>query len=331
MINKPPVADLTQLSAFLQVSGRALTYLAKFTGDNVNKHEIVTNNGAKHRTIYAPNEALKMVQSRFRERILLPIATPDYVHGFVPGKSSATNAGQHTDSGLVVNLDLKDFFPSISARRVHAFWKWVLSDVTDEAVKKRLAWVATSVTTFDGHLCQGFVTSPDIANRIAWKLDLRLAALAASKSLTYTRYADDLTFSARAYDGNCRWLIDAVSDIAADEGFKVNPKKIAVMRPHRRQVVTGLVINKVFDAETKAMVSAAPRIPRHELRRIRAMCDKGAAMKNPEDRAHVEGWLSYIHSVQPEKAAELRALLEARIANPKWPVPKKAVKRGHKA
>ncbi len=317
---KPPVSDLTQLSAFVQVSGRALTYLAKHTADNVNKHQITTNNGAKRRTIYAPSDKLKMVQQRVRERILLPITTPDFVHGFVPGHSLVTNAREHVNAGLIVNLDLKDFFPSISARRVYGFWSWVLSEVADKKERTKMAWVLTGITTFDDHLCQGFVTSPDIANRVAWKLDRRLSALAASKQLTYTRYADDLTFSARAYDGNCGWLIAAVKEIAEAEGFRVNPKKIAVMRPHRRQIVTGLVVNKVFDESSKNLVNAAPRIPRYELRRIRAMCDKGAAMKSPADRAHVEGWLSYIHSVCPETAAELRALLEERIANPKWPL-----------
>lgn len=317
-MNKPPVSDLTQLSALLQMSGRALTYLAKFTEENVKKHEIVTNNGAKRRTIYAPSEKLKMAQQRVREKILLPITTPDFVHGFVPGHSLVTNAREHVNSGMVVNLDLKDFFPSISDKRVYGFWRWVLSEVCDEKERKKMAWTLTGITAYDGHLCQGFVTSPDIANRVAWKLDRRLSALAASKSLTYTRYADDLTFSSRAYDGNCRWLIDAVSEIAVAEGFLVNPKKIAVMRPHRRQIVTGLVVNR--DSQTRAEL--APRIPRYELRRIRAMCDKGAAMKNPQDRAHVEGWLSYIHSVNPETAAGLRALLETRLANPKWPVNK---------
>lgn len=312
-MSKPMVSDFIQLCALVQVSGRGLTYMAKNAASHVQKHVITTNNGAKRRTIYAPSPSLKMMQTRLRELVLLPIETPEFVHGFVPGHSLKTNASAHVDAGMVVNIDLKDFFPSISAKRVFGFWKWVFDGIEDEKERNKVAWMATGITTFDDHLCQGFVTSPDIANRVAWKLDRRVSALAASKGLTYTRYADDLTFSAKAYDGNCRWLIEAVSQIAEEEGFKVNNKKIAVMRPHRRQVVTGLVVNR--DSKTKAPLPA--RIPRYELRRIRAMCDKGAAMRSPADRSHVEGWLSYIHSVQPEKAAQLRALLDARIANPK--------------
>lgn len=323
--HKPPVADLTQLSAFIQVRGRALTYLAKFTDREVKRHEITTNGGKKRRTIYAPSEALKMAQTRLRENILMTLPLPSHVHGFVPGRSLVSNASAHVDSGLIVNIDLKDFFPSISARRVYGFWRWVFEGARNEKEQARLAWVCTGVTTHENHLCQGFVTSPDIANHVAWKLDIRLHALATSKGLRYTRYADDLTFSTKAYDGNCRWLIEAVREIVDSEGFKVNPKKIAIMRPHRRQVVTGLVVNRVYSTVEEAIVDAPPRIPRRELRRIRAMCDKGKNTRSPEDHGHVDGWLAYINSVNPQKAEQLRALREARIASPK---PPKATEHG---
>lgn len=313
---KPPVSDLAQFSALVGVKGRGLTYMATHMAQNVNKHQITTNNGAKKRTIYAPSDGLKCIQSRLREAVILAMPTPEHVHGFVPGKSLVTNAREHVDSGLVVNLDLKDFFPSIGVKRVYGFWRWVFDGIEDDKQRKRLSWIATRITTFDEHLCQGFVTSPDIANRVAWKLDLRVSALAKSQGIRYTRYADDLTFSMPAYAGNCKWLIDAVSDIAKDEGFLVNPKKIAIMRKHRRQTVTGLVVNNVYDVETRTLVKAQPRVPRYEIRKLRAMCDKGQAL-SPADRQQLEGWLAYVHSVTPDKASKLRDILNQRLTQPR--------------
>lgn len=294
------------------VSFRNASHMAISVGEHVRKSVITTNNGKKKRVIYAPTSRLKYIHDMIRRSIILPVAVPDDIHGFVIGKGSATNASAHTGKGLVVNMDLRNFFPSISSRRVYGFWFWMFH-LMPENERMKAASMFTSITTFDDHLCQGFSTSPDIANRIAWRLDLRLRALAKSKGIEYTRYADDLTFSFEAYSGNCRWLIEATKAIAIEEGFEVHKDKIAIMRPHRRQTVTGLVVNK--DSVTgKAL---PPRVPRRELKRIRAMCDKGLGMRNQEDMGHVLGWLAYIESVQPDKAAELRSLLASRIENPK--------------
>lgn len=289
-----------------QLRGKAMTWMSRDMEKHVKKHKIITNDGKKERIIFAPDHILKMMQTKLRENVLLNLRLPSYVHGFVPGKSLVTNASAHVDSGLVVNLDLKDFFPNIGVKRVFGFWHWAFNG------SDRAAWAATRITTFEDHLCQGFVTSPDIANHVAYKLDIRLAALAAKKDLRYTRYADDLTFSSHAYDGNCQWLIDAVTEIAAAEGFTVNPKKIAIMRPRRRQVVTGLIVNRMAGDEQ------FPRIPRRERRRLRAMCDKGNAMLDPSDKGEVDGWIAYINSVQPQVAQRLRDQLQSRIADPKW-------------
>lgn len=317
-MSRIPIEDLTQLSALIQVRSKMLAFTAKFMSNEVNKHEITTNHGQKRRTIYAPTPKLKMMQTRIREQLILPLPLPDHVHGFVPGKSLVTNASAHVDSGLIINIDLKNFFPNIKSGRVYSFWQWLVQAPLDRSQmtkdQKKLVWVLAQLTSFDGHLCQGFVTSPDIANHVAWKLDRRVSALATQNGFRYTRYADDLTFSTKAYDGNCEWLIKAVREIAAEEGFTVNEKKIAIMRGHRRQTVTGLIVNR--DARTKEPLP--PRISRYDIRRIRAICDKGAGTRSPEDQSYVEGWIAYIESVKPELAQKLKAVREQRMAKPKW-------------
>ncbi len=286
------------LAIWLGVRPRNMTFCARRTDEHVNVFTITTNHGQKERTIYAPSRLLKHIQRRIKEVVFDDMAMPDEVHGFVAGRGCATNAGRH-GGGLVVNIDLKDFFPSITSERVFGLWSQAFK------AQKPAAWALTHVTTYAGHLCQGFVTSPAIANAMAWSMDRRLSALAESFGFRYTRYADDLTFSRDAWAGDCRWLIDATRDIAKDEGFTVNEKKIAIMRPHRRQVVTGLVVNNVDGKQSP------PRIPAFHLRWLRAACDQWTK-KAPEERAKISGWIAYVHSVQPEKAQALRDLIARR-------------------
>jgi RNA-directed DNA polymerase len=294
-----PFDRYQDVAIWMGIRPKNMTFCAAKTEQHVDVFEITTNHGQKKRTIYAPKRLLKFIQRKIKAQVLDDFAVPDNVHGFVAGRGCATNAAGH-GGGLVVNIDLKDFFPSITTERVFGMWRKTFKANT------QVAWGLTHVTTFSGHLCQGFVTSPQIANIVAWKLDQRLSALAKKFDFVYTRYADDLTFTAKSWAGDCRWLIDATRDIVKDEDFTVNEKKVAIMRPHRRQVVTGLVVNRVPGVEENH-----PRIPKFHLKWLRAACDQWA-IKKPEERAHITGWISYVQSVQPDKAAKLKETIAAR-------------------
>jgi RNA-directed DNA polymerase len=103
------------------------------------------------------------------------------------------------------------------------------------------------------HLPQGSPTSPALANLAAWRLDRRLAGLAARFAATYTRYADDLTMSgSRTLLNRAGLIVHLVEEIAAEEGFRLNDAKTRVRSHAQRQLVTGLVVNE------------GPRLPRNE-------------------------------------------------------------------
>src|SRR5262249_29867281 len=137
----------------------------------------------------------------------LPVDEP--AHGFVPGRSILTNAQPHAGKAFVVNLDLRDFFPSIAFPRVRSVFQRA---GYSPAVATILALLCTEcprkVVTYDGAtyhvatsprgLPQGACTSPSLSNLVARRLDRRLSGLARRMGLTYTRYADDLTFSGDA-------------------------------------------------------------------------------------------------------------------------------------
>lgn len=291
-----PLTTPGLLFAYLDVLPRHATFCAMNMSDVVRKSTIVTNRGKKQRTIYAPEPVLSYVQRRVRERLLSTVEPQPCAHGFVAGRGTVTNAAPHVGKRLVINIDLKDFFPGISARRVNGMWRHVF------ACDQRSAALLTSLTTYDGHLCQGFSTSPDIANILCQRLDRRLSALAGVAGFAYTRYADDLTLSTDS-DGGADSIIAVVKDIVGDEGFVVNDKKIAIMRSGRRQKVTGLVVN-----------GDKPAVPRHIRRLLRSACHHWP-QQTEERKQSILGWINYINAVNKDHADALRTVIAEAEAN----------------
>jgi hypothetical protein len=202
-----------------------------------------------------------------------PRAEPlhDAAHGFAPERSILTNARNHVGRDVVINLDLKDFFPTLTYARVKGLFEAL---GYAEAVAIPLALLCTEPmvdeVTLDGErhfiadgprlLPQGAPTSPAITNLICRRLDRRLMGLARTLGFAYSRYADDLTFSASGEAvKKIGTLLKAVHGIVEAEGFKVHPDKTRVMRRSTRQEVTGLTVNE------------AVAVPRDLLRRYRAV------------------------------------------------------------
>ena len=256
---------------------------------------ITTNNGKKQRTVFAPDEDLAYVQRAILNYIVGPEQEKEMhgdVHGFIRGRGIVSNASAHLGREVVVNIDLKDFFPGILANRVYRTYEAM-------GFGRKSAWWLTRLTTYNGVLAQGFPTSPALANLVAERLDKRLRALAQSRGLTYTRYADDLTFSGDGHS-DIGWLIKAVKEIATDCGFTVHPDKIAIMRSGRRQKVTGLVVNGDH---------TSPRVPRRKLAELRAAC-LNFGKQSAEKKMEIQGWISFVQGVNPSKADMLRKQIE---------------------
>jgi retron-type reverse transcriptase len=153
------------------------------------------------------------------------------------------------------------------------------------------------------HLPQGSPTSPALANLAAFGLDRRLDGLAARFGATYTRYADDLTFSGdRTLVRQAGRIIALVEDIAADEGFRVNEAKTRVRTRAQRQLVTGLVVNE------------RPNVTRADYDRLRAVLHDAATNGptaanrhgHPDFRAHLLGRIAWVTAANPARARKLR-------------------------
>lgn len=255
------------------------------------------------RRIAAPRTPLRKVQRVILDQIVGKVPVHDACHGFVPDRSTVTNATPHRGAAIVVKLDLKDFFPTVHYRRVKGLFQHlgyneevsgVLAGLTTYRPK-----LASGHVVWPGVLPQGAPTSPAIANLACRRLDQRLAKLAAKYGATYTRYADDLTFSFRQVPdlrlGRFLWWVDG---ICQQEGFTERADKRRILRAKHQQRVTGLVVNQKVN------------IPRADRRRFRAIlhnCAKhglaSQARGNPDFAAYLAGYAAYVHMVDPALGA----------------------------
>jgi RNA-directed DNA polymerase len=278
-----------------------------------------------YRLLEVPKPRLMALQRRILRAVLDPLPPHPAAHGFVAGRSCLTHAAHHAGEACVVRLDLADFFPSTPLRRVHAIFRCVgappsvarlltglCSAQAPSSVLRRLAprdQPSHAAWSHYGnpHLPQGAPTSPALANLCAYRLDVRLAGLARSRGLRYSRYADDLTFSGdAALEPGAGRLIAAVAQIAGDEGYAVHPGKTRVMPARGQQRVTGLVVNaglNIARADFDALKAILTNCVRHG--------PAGQDRSNHADfRAVLNGRVSWVEQVHGGRGAKLRALFE---------------------
>jgi RNA-directed DNA polymerase len=266
------------------------------------------------RAISAPLPRLKQAQQWILDRILDQVVLHPSAHGFRRGRSIVTNARPHVHPEVVINLDLQDFFPTISYQRVKGVFislgyseavATILGlictepDITQVELDSRNYYIAQGVR----HLPQGAPSSPALTNILCRRLDRRLDGLAKSRGFIYTRYGDDLTFSTtdknRLKDiGN---ILQGASSIVAHEGFQIRPDKTRVLRPSRHQEVTGIVVNEKLNVDRSTL---------HKFRATLHHIEKdGLAGKSWGQGGDVllaiEGFANYVAMVNPGKGEYL--------------------------
>ncbi|HZA14914.1 MAG TPA: reverse transcriptase family protein [Myxococcaceae bacterium] len=282
------------------------------------------------RLLEAPKGRLKRAQRKLLDDILARIPVHPAAHGFQRGRSILTHASQHANREVVIRFDLRAFFADVHPARGFGIFR---AAGYPEGVSRTLTALCTNRTPravlamakrptrmeetwamhhlrhrLSGpHLPQGAPTSPALANLCAYALDVRLSALAASVGARYSRYADDLTFSGdRLLSAMASRIERKVERIAAEEGFSLNRKKTRVMPASKRQLVTGLVVNR------------GPRIPRRAYDALKATL-YNCVRFGPDSqrrgitafRAHLEGRVAWTEQVNPARGAKLRRLFQA--------------------
>lgn len=207
-----------------------------------------------YRNVYAPRGVLKWLQVCVNELLKGMYEPSDYAMGFVEGRSIVDNAKAHLHQNYVFNIDLKDFFSTITYSQVKNCLQQMPFGFNEE-IAGLIAGLSTISDDFTGlkarerkaryFLPQGAPTSPLLSNAVCVALDRKLAGLARRFGLTFTRYADDITFSSmhNVYQEGSAFRIE-LENIIFKQGFRINAQKVRLHHRSRRQEVTGLIVGR---------------------------------------------------------------------------------------
>ena len=276
---------------------------------------ILKKNGRGTRNITAPTPLLKKVQKKLAIAFESVYNPPECVHGFVPQRSIVTNAVQHVGKPAIVEIDLCDFFPSITANRIHGLLRKYPFRMSEEVIN-----TITQLVCYQGALPQGAPSSPVLSNMICLKMDKRLMGFAKDNKLRYSRYADDITFSSSsrysinaAIDESSEFLVaQDLVEIIEKNGFRINQSKSRIARKSARQTVNGIIVNKkcnfpredyrelrvVFHNWEKYGVDyAADRYLQQHRNLEKKLCDASGALISRSFVRHIRGRLEYYSMV----------------------------------
>jgi len=246
------------------------------------------------RVITAPSAELKRLQRRLLDRVLIQADSHPAVHGYITGRSCATNAKSHEQREIVAKLDIKSFFPSTP---YHLIVK-ALKKMAGDELSQGALFLLADICSYDGGLPIGAPCSPTLGNIILTRFDEVVGDRAQQLGVTYTRYADDLVFSG---DRSAIWMLGFAKGLLKKIGYVTDSKKELIMRKGMRQTVTGLVVN------------SSANLPRRQRRKLRAALHSMSLGKEPKwhgkpaSKKKIVGILGFLHSVNSGSAERLKS------------------------
>lgn len=321
----PVIFSYKHLAGILNIDEVELQQLLKQT-DGFYACYLIKKKKGGFRRIVVPYENLKRVQRWILSEILDKVVVSHSCNGFIKGRSTLTNANPHLGKRFVRKFDFKDFFESITVDRVYGVFKSlgyspaVSHDLAtlctlklgeykfenlDNKIKKHFVDLYTAPRAV---LAQGAPTSPMLANLVCRELDFRFEKYALKHGISYTRYADDLTFSSD--DPVKLPSASLVKKIVEEEGLRLNYKKTGTYGRDSRQVVTGILVDK-----------DVPRLSQKFKRQIYRhlhFCKKFGVKQHFDEvmpnHSHVRQWLYgkmwYVHAIEPKEAKKMFAIAD---------------------
>jgi RNA-directed DNA polymerase len=247
------------------------------------------------RIVYEVSPPLGNFQKNIATAISEQIQFPQYVQGFVAQRSSFTNALLHLSKRYILNVDIKNFFDNITTEQVTKVFEGL-------GCKRDIALIFAKLCTLHGKLVQGSSTSPVLANLVCMELDQEFSDLGIQHGCSYSRYADDITFS-----GECLPRKKTIEQHLRKYGFELNPDKYKCQSRGKAQYVTGLT---VFDENQPRMSKAIKR----KLRQVIYYASKygwddhlsrTANNNSFSNMQWIDGMIAFLYSIEPQCAMQL--------------------------
>jgi retron-type reverse transcriptase len=285
----PVLRNIADLAEELRLSESKVKYLC-YRADFLYKVFDIPKKSGAMRRIAQPSRELKAVQAWILRNILNKLQASAYSKGFELNTSILDNATPHVGSTFVLNIDLEDFFSSISAASVYSIFFSIGYD-------QSIAAALTNLCVFQGALPQGAPTSPKLANLVCLRMDARIQGYSGPRGIAFTRYADDITLSAQTLKkvANARAVVE---QIIVSENLRINHSKTKIAGTWRRREVTGLVLN-----------ATAVALGRTQVRKVRAKIYNVFVGKSIA-YAEVNGWLAYAYGVDRSACRKLWQFVE---------------------
>lgn len=215
----------------------------------------ITKPDGSIRNTYDAREPLKEIHRRIKNQILDQVSFPTYLTGSIKGCDYKTNATLHAHSRIIINEDISGFFPSTSADRVFNVWHSFFG------FSGSVAQCLTKLTTRQGELPQGAITSSFLANLVFWQDEPILHARLAAAGLIYSRYVDDIAVSSRSFltDEGKSEVIRQVYGMLLKHGYQPKRIKHDITTSSERMAVTKLAVNSKpgLDRTTRSRIRAA--------------------------------------------------------------------------
>jgi RNA-directed DNA polymerase len=288
---KIPPEKLLSLSASPNASYRPFDHVRA-------KRPFQTRPPSRPRQIDNPIKDLSWAQKRLNRRLLAPTCFPGHVFGGIRKRSVLDNAEYHHGAALLVTIDIKQCFPSITNRHVYRVWTELLGCAPP------VASLLTRLTTFDRHLPQGAATSPMLSNLFIWMIDAPIRAACEQLGVVYSTWIDDLAFSG----GHAREIIQIAAETLRDNGLRMSRKKVHIMGPRAPKLITGTRLG-----------AGGVRASREKLSRIRSGIHKfeRGLVDADETEKYIKGLigqLRFIHQLCPRDACKYAAQLRTATA-----------------
>jgi RNA-directed DNA polymerase len=248
-----------------------------------------------YRIVYEVSPPLDDFQKNIATAISEQKQFPQYVQGFVAKRSTFTNASLHLAQRYILNIDIKNFFNTITTEQV-------IKAFEEIGCKHNIALIFANLCTLHGRLVQGSSTSPVLANLVCMELDQKLSDIGKNHSCSYSRYADDITFS-----GGHTPSKNDIETCLHEYGFELNPDKYKRQSRGKPQYVTGLT---VFDGNQPRIAKGIKR----KLRQVIHYASKYGWDDHLSKTSHkdsfsnirwIDGMVAFMYSVEPAYALKL--------------------------
>ena len=277
----PSINSFDEFSNAISLSKETLYRLWKWNNKHYKEVEIPKKSGGI-RLLACPSKKMKAVQGWILKNILEKIIISENATAYIKNQSILMNAIPHRGKKYILAMDVENYFPSIR-------YAWVFTIFKKLNYPSNVCHMLTKLTTYKYRLPQGGVTSPAISNVVSYRLDRRLSSYAQKLNVSYTRYADDITYSSNVLN-HFNKLKKFTKKVLREEGFEVNEAKTRILGSKQRRKITGLVLDK-----------GEIRIGKYKKNELRVLIHKiftSPDIKEVERmKSCLEGWFSYLKSV----------------------------------